>query len=93
LTHNFKVTFNFEDDDPLVNLALHIINKKIFTSEYLTGPVPLCSAPRSYEVAQDILECYNIVGEDQEYEDQKNLQVPETKGECEIEGLELESTE
>lgn len=32
LTHNFKVTFNFEDDAPLIDTALQIIKNKIFTS-------------------------------------------------------------
>jgi hypothetical protein len=41
---------------------------------------------------QEVLECYNIVGEDQEDEDPRNLQVPETKGEHVVEGPKLEST-
>jgi hypothetical protein len=32
LTHNFKVTFKFEDDVPLVDIALQVIKDNIFTS-------------------------------------------------------------
>jgi hypothetical protein len=91
LTCNFKVTFNFEDDAPLIDTTLQIIKNKIFTSEDSIGLVPLCSLPRYFVTVQEVLECYNVVGEDQEDEDPRNFQVPETKGECTVEGLELES--
>jgi hypothetical protein len=39
------------------------------------------------------LECYSIVGEDLEDDDPINLQILEIKGECVIEGHELESVE
>jgi hypothetical protein len=48
LTHNFKVTFNFEDDAPSVDTTLQIIKNKIFTSEDSMIPVPLCSAPQIF---------------------------------------------
>jgi hypothetical protein len=45
------------------------------------------------QIVQDVLECYNIVGEDYEDEDLRNLKILETEGECAVEGLELESVE
>jgi hypothetical protein len=49
--------------------------------------------PRYSVTVQEVLECYNVVGEDQEDEDPRNLQVPETEGEHTVEGPELESVE
>jgi hypothetical protein len=93
LTCNFKVTFNFEYNAPLVDIALQMFKNKMFTSKDFTRPVPLCSAPRSSTTVQEVLECYNIVGEDQEDEDLRNLQVPKTEGEHIVEGPEIEYLE
>jgi hypothetical protein len=48
LTHNFKVTFNFEDDAPSVDTTLQIIKNNIFTSEDSMDQYP-------YVVHPDIL--------------------------------------
>jgi hypothetical protein len=51
------------------------------------------STPRVTTVTvEEVLHCYNVVEEDQEDEDPRNLQIPETEGECAVEGPELEST-
>jgi hypothetical protein len=88
LTHNFKVTFKFEDDTPSVDTTLQIIKTKIFTPEDSKIPAALCSAPKYSVTVQEVLECYNVVGEDQEDEDPRNLQIPETEGEHTVEGPE-----
>jgi hypothetical protein len=40
----------------------------------------------------ELLECCNVAKEEQDKEDPRNIQVPETEGECAVEGLELECT-
>jgi hypothetical protein len=47
LTHNLKVTFNFEDEAPSVDTTLQVIKNKIFASEDSIELVLLCSAHRS----------------------------------------------
>jgi hypothetical protein len=73
---NFKVTFNFEYDAPLVDTTLQIIKFNIFTSKELIELVPLCSVHRYFETIHEILECYNVVEEDQEDKHSRNLQIP-----------------
>jgi hypothetical protein len=41
-------------------------------------------------IFQEVLECYNIAGEEQKDEDPRNLQVSKTEGECAVEGPKLE---
>jgi hypothetical protein len=91
LTHNFKVTFSFEDEAPSVDTTLQVIKDKIFASEDSIELVPVCSAHRSSVTVREVLECYNVIGEDQEDEDLRNLQIPKTEGEHTVEGPELES--
>jgi hypothetical protein len=59
----------------------------------MTIQAPLYSVPRYIATIQDVLECYNVVGEDQEDEYLRILKIPETEGECIVEGPELESSE
>jgi hypothetical protein len=54
--------------------------------------VPLCSAPKSSATSQEVLECYNIVGENQEDKDRRNFQVQETRERL-VEGVDLEYVE
>jgi hypothetical protein len=91
LIHNFKVTFSFEDEAPSVDTTLQVIKENIFTSEDSIELVPVCSVHRSSVIVREVLECYNVVGEDQEDEDPRNLQIPETEGERAVEGPKLES--
>jgi hypothetical protein len=66
LTRKFKVTFNFEDDALSIDIALYFIKNNIFSSEDSLELVPLCSVHRSSVTVEEVLECYNIVEEDQE---------------------------
>jgi hypothetical protein len=43
LTHNFKVTFNFEVESPLAVAALQVIRSNIFMEEYQIEIVHACS--------------------------------------------------
>jgi hypothetical protein len=76
LTHNFKVTFKIEYDAPWVDTTLHIIKTKIFTPKHLKILVAFCIEPIYFATNQEVLECYNVLGEDQEDEDSRNLQIP-----------------
>jgi hypothetical protein len=46
LMHNFKVTFSFENDAPLVDSALQVIKNNFFLVEDSIELVPVCSAHR-----------------------------------------------
>jgi hypothetical protein len=73
LTHNFKVTFSFEDDAPSVDTTLQVIKDNIFASEDSIELVPICSTHRYSTMVQEVLECYNVIGEDQEDEDPREI--------------------
>jgi hypothetical protein len=49
------------------------------------------STPRVTATVEEVLHYYNVVEEDQEDEDPRNLQIPETEGEHAVEGPQLES--
>jgi hypothetical protein len=49
LTQNFKVTFSFEDDSPLVDASLQIIRSNIFVEGDHIEIVPTCSTQRIYD--------------------------------------------
>jgi hypothetical protein len=91
LTQNFKVTFSFEVESPLVDATLQVIRSNIFMEEDQIEIVPACSAHRESVTVHELLECYNVTEEDQEEEDPRNVQVPETEGEHTVVGPELES--
>jgi hypothetical protein len=52
---------------------------------------PTCNAHKESVTIHELLECYNVTEEDQEEDDPRNVQVPETEGECDIVCLALES--
>ena len=54
LIRNFKVTFKFEDDAPLVDTTLQIMKNKIFKSKESRIPVPLCSTPWYSLIIQEV---------------------------------------
>jgi hypothetical protein len=66
LTRNFKVTFSFEDDAPLIDSTLQVIKNNIFSAEDSIELVPVCSAHRYSVTVEEVLHCYNVVEEDQE---------------------------
>jgi hypothetical protein len=65
LTRNFKATFNFEVESPLVDAALQVINGKKIMEEGQVETIPTCSAHRESATIHDLLECYNVTEEDQ----------------------------
>jgi hypothetical protein len=46
----------------------------------------MCSAHRASMTIHELLECYNVSKEEQDEEDPRNIQVPETEGEHIVEG-------
>jgi hypothetical protein len=54
--------------------------------------VSVCSAQRANINVHQLLECYNVAKEEQDEDDPRNVQVPETEGEKAIEGPYLESS-
>jgi hypothetical protein len=58
----------------------------IFMEEVKIEIVPACSAHKEFVTIYELLECYNVTEEDQEEEDLRNVQVPETEGERGIVG-------
>jgi hypothetical protein len=50
----------------------------------------MCNAHRASMIVHELLECYNVAKEEHDEEYPRNLQVPETKGERVVEGIELE---
>jgi hypothetical protein len=91
LIQRFKVTFTFEHESPLLDATLQAIRTKIFLEEGPMEVVPMCSAHRASMIVHELLECYNVAKEEQDEEDPRNIQVPETEGERAVEGPELES--
>jgi hypothetical protein len=73
LTKNFKVTFSFENNNPLIDSALQVIKNNIFASEDLLGSIPLYSVPRVTATVEEVLHCYNVAEEDQDEEDPRKL--------------------
>jgi hypothetical protein len=62
-----------------------------FMEEGQVEIVPTCSVHRESVTVHELLECYNVTEEDQEEEDPRNVQVPETEGESDVVGPTLES--
>jgi hypothetical protein len=54
--------------------------------------LPLCSAHKAKMTTQNLLECYNVMKEEYNKEDPRNVQILETEGTCTIEGPDLLST-
>jgi hypothetical protein len=53
--------------------------------------VPVCSAHKAKMIVHKLLECYNVMKEEYEEEDPRNVQIPETEGARVVEGPELAS--
>jgi hypothetical protein len=64
LTMNFKVTFNFENDDHLIDSAFQVMKNNIFTLEDSIGFVPVYSMPIFFATIEGVLEFYNVAQED-----------------------------
>jgi hypothetical protein len=76
LTQRFKITFNFENESPLVDVALQAIRNNIFLVEGSMDVLPMCSAHRASMIVHEIMECYNVDKEYQDEDDLRNIQIP-----------------
>ena len=77
LTHNFKVTFSFKDDAPLIDSSLQAIKNNKFSSEDSIELVPVCSVHRYSMTVEEVFHCYNVAKEDQEEDkDPRNVKIP-----------------
>jgi hypothetical protein len=92
LVQRFRVTFTFEHETPTIDATLQVIQTKIFSEEGMMEVVPLCNTHKANIIVHELLECCNVDKEEQDEEDPRNLQVPETEGEQVVEGPKLEST-
>jgi hypothetical protein len=91
MTQRFKVTFIFEHESPSIDVALQVIQIKIFSEEGPMEVVPVYDVHRVAMTIHELLECYNVAKEEHDKEDPRNVKVPEIEGEWVVEGLELES--
>jgi hypothetical protein len=91
LTQNFKVTFSFEVESPLVDASLQVIRSNIFMEDDHMGMIPQAVHVEASATVREMLACYNIIEADQDEEDPRNVQVPETEGERAVEGPELKT--
>jgi hypothetical protein len=73
LTQNFKVTFNFEDTLPLVDVALQFIRGKKFMEEGEVEIIPTYSVHKEFLTVHELLECYNVTKEEEEEENLRNV--------------------
>jgi hypothetical protein len=53
---------------------------KIFSEERTMEVVQVCSAHRAKMIVHELLEFYNVSKEENDEEDPRNVQVPETEG-------------
>jgi hypothetical protein len=75
LTRNFKVTFNFESNNPLAESTLKVLRNNIFSSKDMLGSLPLHSVARVTMTIEEVLHYYNVAEESQDEEDPINFQI------------------
>jgi hypothetical protein len=83
--------FTFEHESPSIHTTLQAIRTKIFSKVEMMEGVPLCNTRKAMMTFKKLLECYNVMKEEYEDEDPRNIQVPEIEGTCIVEGPELSS--
>jgi hypothetical protein len=86
----WKVIFTFDHESLLLDAPLQAIRTKIFLEDGLMEVVSMCSAHITSMIVHELLECYNVVKEEQDEEDPRNMQISEIEVEHTLEGLELE---
>jgi hypothetical protein len=86
MVESFLVTFHFEDDNPGIDEALQIIKGNIFAEV----PFSPYSMPSWVPIAEGALQCYHVDG-NQEDEDPRDINIPETEGDRGVEGPTLET--
>ena len=83
----FNLTFEFESEYPGIGDALEVIR----TKKIQDGPLPLYNQLDWVAQVKNVLECYNLaVDEDEE---PHNVNIPESQGSHEVQGLKLEVPE
>jgi hypothetical protein len=85
LIQRFEVKFTFEHESPLTDVSLKDIRTNIFLEEGPIVVVPMCSVHIASTIVHKLLECYNVVKEEQDEEDTRDIPLPKTKGENAIE--------
>lgn len=83
MVDEFVMTFRFEDDCPHVDPALNIVNKNIFENE-----VPGIWQPHWAAQIQNLMECYNLTAEEDEYP--LKIDIKELEGHCKVNGPEMD---
>ena len=85
---SFELTFAFEFEYPSINQALDVINIKIFEDCTLS----VSAQPEWAIQLEEALECYNFVSEpEEEDEDPRNINIPESEGTRNVDGPKLET--
>jgi hypothetical protein len=64
-----------------MDAVIQTIRTNIFSKEGHMEVVPVYNAHKALMTIHELLECYNMDKEEQDEEDPRNVQVPETKGE------------
>jgi hypothetical protein len=73
MAKNLMVTFNFENNNPLIESTLWVLKNNIFASEDLLGSIPLYSMLRVTTTLEEVMHCYNVAKESQYEEDPRKL--------------------
>jgi hypothetical protein len=73
LIQNFKVTFNFEVESPLVDAILQIIRGIFFMEKGQVELVHTYNVHRESTTSHKLLECYNITEDNKDNEDLRNV--------------------
>lgn len=83
----FLMKFSFEDGFESIDEVLQEVKGEIFRTPH--DPLDLIKLDWTTELSH-ALECYNITMEEED-EDPRKIDIPETVGHCEVEGLQLEN--
>ena len=85
LRQGFFMTFSFEDGFECIDEALQEVKVAIF--RILQDPLDLIQPDWTTQL-HHMLDCYNVTIEE-EYKDPRNINIPETEGHREVEGLQI----
>jgi hypothetical protein len=81
------MTFGFESEYPEIDDALEVIRMKLF-DDY---PLPIFNQLDWVAQMENAVECYNFVADEEE--DPHNVNIQESEGSRDVQGLELELPE
>ena len=88
----FTYTFQFVDEQPIVDIALKTIKDKIFTEiplEIVYSQPCVAHSHQCCEIVQHWMTCYNLSGDPDD--DLTNINIPESEGSREVEGSDISS--